>query len=144
MPLIPWEPFRDIRDIDKLFEDDFFKPAAWHKPFKGLMPAMDVYEKDGKIVAEMEAPGIDPEKINIEVEDEHLRVSGKEEELKEEKDKNYYRKEIRKGSFERLIRLPAAINENEIEAKCENGMLKIIMPKKEEKRAKKVEIKVKK
>jgi len=72
-----------------------------------------------------------------------LKVSGKMEEKKEEKEKGYWRKEIRKGSFERMVRLPVAVKESAVEASYENGVLKITMPKAEAKPSSKVKIRVK-
>ena len=63
--------------------------------------------------------------------------------LKEEKERGYWRKEIRKGSFERMIRLPLPVKENAVEAVYEKGILKISMPKAESKPSSKVKIKVK-
>jgi len=64
-------------------------------------------------------------------------------EQKEEKEKNYWRKEIRKGSFERAVRLPVAVKEDEVEATYEKGILKIVMPKIETKSKSKIKIQVK-
>lgn len=123
MAIIPWKPF----DIDKFFEDeDWFLPmAGW----VGLKPAMDIYETDKDVIAEINLPGIDPEKIDISVKDGILKVSGSSEEKKEEKEKGYWRKEIRRGSFERSARLPAQIKEDRIDAIYDKGVLKIVMPK---------------
>lgn len=138
MAIIPWKPFSDL---DRFFEDDeWFLPLV---PREMLKPAMDIYETDKEVIAEINVPGIDPEKINISVEKGVLTVSGSVEEKKEEKKKGYWRKEIRKGSFERMVRLPAAVKEDKIDATYENGVLKIVMPKTEEKKAEVKKIKVK-
>lgn len=133
MALIKWEPFGDI---DRLLEDF---PVF---PKQGFDLAVDVYEKNGKIIAEMNLPGIDPEKIGVSVEDNYLRVAGSREESKEEKQKRYYSKEIRRGSFERIVRLPAAVERNKVSADYKNGMLTITMPKKSPSNAGKVKVQV--
>lgn len=139
MALIPWRPFSDL---DKFFEDeDWFLPIF--PRLEPIKPAMDVYETDKALIAEVNLPGFDPNKVEISVENGVLKVSGKMEEKKEEKEKGYWRKEIRKGSFERMIRLPVAVKEKEVEATYEKGILKITMPKAETKPASKVKIKVK-
>jgi len=107
----------------------------------GLNLAVDVYEEGKNIVAEMQLPGIDPEKVNISVEDGYLVVSGSREEEKEKKEKHYYSKEIRRGSFERAVRLPSAVVADKAEATYENGVLKVTVPKKEEQKGK-VHVKV--
>jgi len=139
MPLIPWRPFFDL---DKFFGgDDWLLPVFPRLEF--AKPAMDVKETDKEVIAEVEIPGFDPEKLDVSVEDDVLRVSGSLDEKKEEKEKGYWRKEIRKGSFERMVRLPVAVKEDAVEATYENGLLKIVMPKAEAKPSSKVKIQVK-
>ncbi len=123
MSLIKWEPF--FGDIDRFFED---LPAPAGSKF-GWDLAIDVYEKDNKVIAEMNLPGIDPERLNVSVEDNYLRISGSREESKEEKDKHYYSKEIRRGSFERAVRLPSVVEKDKVDAEYANGMLRVTMPK---------------
>jgi len=139
MSLIPWKPFSDL---DKFFSDD-----NWLLPLFSRMdvgkPAMDVYETDKNVVAELNIPDFDPKKIDISVEDGILRVSGKMDEKKEEKEKGYWRKEIRKGSFERMVHLPVAVKEDKVDAVYEKGVLKITMPKAKTKSKSKVQVKIK-
>lgn len=139
MSLIPWRPFSDL---DKFFgNDDWLLPVFPRTD--SAKPAMDVKETDKEIIAEVEVPGFDPEKVDVLVEDGMLRVRGTMDEKKEEKEKNYWRKEIRKNSFERIIHLPVAVQESAVEATYEQGVLKIIMPKAEAKPSSKVKIQVK-
>jgi HSP20 family protein len=136
MALIRWEPFRDI---DPFFDEDFFSPLKSLSKI-GWDLASDVYEKNGNFVVEMNLPGIDPEKLDISVKDNYLRVSGSREEEKEQKGKNYYSKEIKRGSFERTVRLPGAVKKDAAEAGYHDGVLQVTIPKEE---AQKSEIKVK-
>jgi len=139
MSLIPWKPFSDI--------DKFFSDENWLLPVftrvELTKPAMDVKETDKEVIAEVEIPGFDPEKVDVSVEDGVLRVKGSMDEKKEEKDKGYWRKEIRKGSFERMVSLPVAVKEDAVEATYEKGVLKIVMPKAKTKPTSKVKIQVK-
>ena len=139
MSLIPWRPFSDL---DKFFgDDDWLLPVFPRVELS--KPAMDVKETEKDVVAEVELPGFDPENVEVSVEDGVLRVSGKMDEKKEEKEKGYWRKEIRRGSFERMVRLPVAVKKNAVEATYEKGVLKIVMPKAKAKPSSKVKIKVK-
>lgn len=122
MALIKWEPFGEI---DRFFED---LPSAVF-PKMGWDLAVDIYEKDGNLMAEMNLPGVNPDKIDVSVEGNHLRISGSREESKEEKQKQYYSKEIRRGSFERLVRLPAEVQKDQVKAEYKNGELLVMMPK---------------
>ncbi len=138
MTLIKWRPFADI---DEIFEREFV-PIRW--PKIGWDLAADVYEEKGNIVAKLNLPGIDPEKIDISVEGENLRISGSREEEKETKDKNYYSKEIRRGSFERTIALPAPVKADGVEAEYKDGVLIVTLPKKETEPVKKIKVKTRK
>lgn len=131
-----------MSDLEKIFEDEDWLLPVFPR-LDMAKPAMDIYETDKEVIAELNLPGIDPEKVEVSVEDYVLKVSGGMEEKKEEKKKGYWRREIRKGSFQRMVRLPVAVKEKAVEATYEKGILKIIMPKAETKPTSKVKIKVK-
>jgi len=139
MAIVKWDPFQNL---DRIFESDF--PLT---PFRANVPSdlsVDVYEKGNDVVAEMHLAGMDPEKIDVTVEDNYLRVTGTKEESKEEKEKNYYYREIQRCSFERTIQLPTGVKDEEAKATYENGILKVVIPKEDsEKKHKKVKIEVK-
>ncbi len=139
MSLIPWKPFSDI---DRFFsDDDWFLPVFPRLDIS--KPAMDIYETNKDVVAEINVPDFDPEKIDISIEDDVLKVSGKKDEKEEKKEKGYWQKEIRKGSFERMVRLPATVKKDKIDAVYEKGVLKIRMPKVKAELKSKIQIKVK-
>ena len=136
MSLIKWEPFGGI--------DDFFADFPRNNLLKTSSDlAVDVYEKEGKIFAEMNIPGMKPDEIDVAVEDNYLRITGSHKEEKEDTQKHYYKKEIRQGSFERLVALPCPVDKEKVEAEYENGKLCITMPKSEKTKGHKVNIKVK-
>lgn len=136
MSLIQWEPFGQF---DRFFEE--FRSVPFLKMSTDL--AVDVYEKDGKIIAEMNVPGVDPEKIDVVVDGNHLRVTGSHSEESEKKDRHYYSKEIRRGSFERLVTLPSLVKRNEVDAEYRNGVLRVIMQKAESSHEQKIKVNVK-
>jgi len=136
MAIVKWDPFRGI---DRVFEEDF--PLTILKNTVPSDLSVDVYEENNNVVAEMHVAGMKPENIDVSVEDSLLRVSGKKEETKEEKEKNYYHKEIQRGSFERAIKLPMRVKESEAKATYEDGILKVVIPKEDaEKKRKKIAI----
>ncbi|HOK20851.1 MAG TPA: Hsp20/alpha crystallin family protein [Candidatus Paceibacterota bacterium] len=140
MKLVPRNPFEDL---EKWFEDeDWALPIVPSSAFKE--PAMDIYQTEKDVIAELNIPGFDPKKIEVSVNNQVLTVKGEMQETEEEKKRDYWRKEIRKGSFERMVRLPAEVDENKVEATYEKGVLKIVMPKKESStQTKKIPIKTK-
>jgi HSP20 family protein len=138
MAIVKWEPFGEF---DRFF-NDFPALTAPHAGFGDM--AVDLYEDGNNLIAEMSVPGIEAEKIDVSVEGNYLRICGKREEEKEKKTKQFYSKEIHRGSFERALRLPNPVNETKVSAEYKDGVLKITLPKLEEKRANKVKVVVKK
>lgn len=126
----------------KFYLDDFFDDFALPKMPKMELMKTDVYEKGGIIHVEMDIPGFDKNDIKIDVEDGILTIEAEKEESSEDKeDKNYYRRERTYGSFKRQFNV-GNIKETEIDAKFNNGVLKISFPKEEKKETKKfIEIK---
>ncbi len=133
MAIIKWEPFGEF--------DNFFNnfPQVGISGMGNDM-AVDLYEDGNNIIAEMSLPGVDADDVNVAVDGDYLRISGSREEKEEKKEKQFYSKEIRRGSFERVVNLPEAVNESEVEAEYENGVLKIKMPKLGEKKKEKIKI----
>jgi HSP20 family protein len=99
-----------------------------------------VFEKEGNIEIELEAPGIKEEDLKIKVEDGMLIISGERKFEKEDKKENYYRMERSYGSFSRSFSLPDNIERDKIGAKYENGLLKITLPKKPESQPKEIPV----
>lgn len=119
------------------FMDDFFKP--WDSWFdKGLMgrmntvPAVNITENKDDFKVAMAAPGMKKDDFSIDMEGNMLTISCEKEENKEEKDERFNRKEYNYSSFSRSFTLPDDINKEKIEARYEDGVLKLVLPKKEE------------
>ena len=132
MAIIRWNPWAELDNFDRFFD----------MPSHGFMPAMDVYEDKENVYVESPLAGVDPEKVNITIEDNVLKIEGSMEKKSEVDEKNYYRKEVRAGSFYRNVTLPSRVQANKAEANFHNGMLKIKIPKTEEVKPKKVPVKV--
>ena len=133
MNLIPWSPM-----LDRFFDD--FDVA----PSKTFVPAMDVYQDKDNVIVETPITGVDAEKLDISVENDVLSISGDSEHKSEVDEKNYYRKEVRYGAFHRTVALPANVDGSKAKAEYENGVLKVIIPKKEMPKPKKIQIEMKK
>lgn len=137
MPIVKWEPFGEF---DRFFDD--FPQRAMRNVGRDM--AVDLYEEGDALIAEMNISGVDPEKIEVSVENDYLRIAGAREEEVEKTEKQFYTKEICRGSFERTIHIPESVNDELVEAEYKDGILKIRMPKREEKKREKVKIVVKK
>ena len=118
--------------------DDFFKP--WNEWFDngGLLgramnvPAVNITEQKDEYLVSLAAPGLKRDDFKLDVYGNMLTISSENEENKEEKDKRFTRKEYSYSSFSRSFTLPEEINKEKIEAKYEEGVLKISLPRKEE------------
>lgn len=140
MALIRWNPMWDpFAEMDEMMNR---LPATMNSQMRAFVPAMNMYETDKAVVVETALPGINPENVKVSVEKGVLTVQGETSKEHEVEDKNYYRKEVRSGSFYREVALPAPVLEDKVEATFEDGMLKITCPKSEPVKAKKVEVKV--
>lgn len=139
MALVRWNPFLEsFEDMDKMLSD--FMPAVQNRQ-AGFMPAVDVYEDKDSVTVEAQLAGIDPDKVDISIENDVLCIKGESEKKSEVEDKNYYRKEIRTGSFYRSIPMPTHVVGESASASAQDGVLKIVIPKAPETKPRTIRIK---
>ena len=142
MALIKWTPLLEpFEEMDKMFSD--FMPSL-RSGQTGFVPAVDMYEDKNNVIVEAQLAGIDPEKVDISIENDVLCIKGESEKKSEVEDKNYYRKEIRQGSFYRSVPLPAHVDGDMASAEAADGVLKITIPKSPETKPKTIKIKTNK
>ncbi|MHA1356887.1 MAG: Hsp20/alpha crystallin family protein [Candidatus Helarchaeota archaeon] len=142
MSLIRRSRYWPFQLLDSFF-DDF-----WELPDFTLMripeirtPKLDIKEEDDHYNITAEIPGYTKEEVNVEINDGVLTISSEHKEEIEEENEGYFYKERSHRSFSRALRIPKHIKAEEIEAKMENGLLTLTIPKKEPIPPKKVEIK---
>ena len=117
--------------------DDFFKP--WNEWFDSgfpestmKVPAVNITEQKDEYLVSLAAPGLKKEDFKIDVDGNVLTISSEKEESSEEKDKKFSRKEYSYSSFSRSFTLPEEINQEKIEAKYVDGILKVSLPRNED------------
>lgn len=139
------EPFSRLRgEIDRLFEDFPLRMPRmrFETGFQMTVPALEMTEtkKAYKVTAEL--PGIEADDLEVSVEEDMLRIAGEKKVERDEDEKGYRISERSYGSFERLVRLPAAAEADKIRAKCRHGVLTITIPKdgKEGERVRKIAV----
>ncbi len=123
--------------------DDFFAPfnsVFDDDAVSALQPAVDIYEKDGKLVFEAELPGIEKENIKVDVKGRLLTLGAEHKSDEESKENGRYRRERRFGKFERSFKLPFEAKEEQIEANYKDGVLVLKVDKPEEQKAKQITI----
>jgi HSP20 family protein len=123
--------------VDRFWGGD----GGWLTRTPSFLPTVNLIEAENQFEVTLDLPGLKPEEVNVELKNGDLWISGKREEEKEEEGKTYHRIERHHGEFRRVLPLPSTISEEKIEAKFEDGVLKIIVPKAEEAKAKHIEVK---
>ena len=124
--LTRWEPFAELAELRSRFDRLFDDWLDGHE--RAWTPAIDVVRENDHLVLRADLPGIKPEEVKIEVEDDILTVSGEHEERKEEKDKHYVRRERRYGSFSRSLTLPVGVDAKKIKAETHDGVVEVTIP----------------
>jgi HSP20 family protein len=108
---------------------------AWAVP-------LDVVEEGDNIVVHASVPGVDPDDINVTVENNVLTIRAETKDEKETKEGDYLMRERRYGSFYRSLRLPDTVDTDRAQTTCENGVLSLSFPKMESKKAKQLKVNV--
>jgi HSP20 family protein len=122
--------------------DDFFRPGWFDDSFTGIrsltVPAVNITDSKDDFIVSLAVPGMKKSDFTIDVEGNMITISCEKEETKEEKEKKFTRKEYNFSSFSRSFTLPDEVLRDKIDARYEDGVLKLVLPKKEE--AKKLSI----
>lgn len=145
MNLTSWKPFNGIMSlhdrINRLFEDELSKGTERsYGAVNSWYPAADIIETKNDYTVKLEVPGIPKENINIEFQGNSLVVKGERKEEKEVNEEKYHRVERFYGSFSRSFMLPSDVAPDKIKATLTDGILELVIPKSEEKKAKAIAI----
>lgn len=129
-------PFVSLREaMNRVFDESFWDP--FHETiarFPGItraggFPKVDIAETEKEITITANLPNIAAEKVDIEVDNQSVTISGKIEREQEEKGKRFYKLEREYGEFRRAIPLPSPIKPDTVNAKMKQGVLTLILPK---------------
>ena len=147
MNIIKYDPFREMRslqdEVNRLFASSFSRGGdSDNDLMRGAWsPQVDIFENRNEIVLEAELPGMKPEDVNISIENNVLTIHGERKfEKKDDKD-NFHRVERSYGSFTRSFTLPPTVQSENAQAEFENGVLRLILAKREEAKPRRIEIK---
>ena len=147
MDIVPWKSFGEIsrlrREMDDLFTRIFGETSLSRIGFGKWQPLVDVSETDTHLIVKAELPGINAKDVDVSITGDRLTIKGAKQQEKEEKEENYYRSERYYGTYQRVIDLPARVEEDKTEATFDKGILTITIPKVEKIKRKQVKIQVK-
>ncbi|HEY9642240.1 MAG TPA: Hsp20/alpha crystallin family protein [Coleofasciculaceae cyanobacterium] len=127
-----WEPFRDIermqRQMNRLFSR--LAPTSTEPLANALMiPSAEMEETQDAVHLKLEIPGLEAKDLHVEVTEDAVAVSGERKSETKTEDKGYVRSEFCYGKFERVIPLPAQVQNDKAQAQYKNGILSLTLPK---------------
>jgi len=146
MSIVRYDPFRDLRtlqeEVNRLFtgnhtrnfDEEGIARGAWS-------PSVDIYENKEQIVLEAELPGMNRDDFDLSVENNVITLRGERHFEKKDETDNYHRVERAYGSFTRSFTLPNTVSADGATAEYKNGVLRVTLPKREETKARRIEIK---
>lgn len=146
MSIVRYDPFRELRTLNdemnrlfsisvpRSFEDEGFARGAWN-------PSVDIYENKDQLVLEAELPGMKREDFELTIENNVITLRGERKFEKKEESDNYHRVERAYGSFSRSFTLPQTVQTENVTADFKNGVLRVTLHKREEVKARRIEIK---
>ena len=128
-------------EMDRLLENVFEGiPRLMRDGLSPTFPAVNVWEDTDNVYVEVELPGLKLDDIELLVMGDELTIKGERKDVCED-DVSYHRQERATGSFGRVFRLPAGVDAEKVEATLRNGVLTVTMPKAEEAKPRKIEVK---
>lgn len=145
--MVRWEPFKEMMSLreamNRLMEDSFIRPNTWPMGFDGdnLGLPVDVIESKDKVVVKASVPGLKPEDIDVSITGDTLYIRGETKSEEKTEQGNYIRQERRYGKFERSLQLPSLVVADKADAKFENGVLILMLPKAEEAKPRTIKVK---
>ena len=137
-----WTPFSDVltfrRDVQDLLDT-----MGYSRGNSGAVvwsPAINVREDGEHVIVEAELPGVSPDEVDISVENGMLTISGEKRIARESREQNWHVVERREGRFERSFTLSRAVDVDRIRADFDNGVLRILLPKPEEAKPRRIQV----
>jgi HSP20 family protein len=143
--LARWEPFHgasSVQDqVNRLF-NDVFERKSEESSLTAWAPSVDIYETEHELVVKADLPEVDPQDLDIRVENNILTIRGERKFEKKVNEENYLRVERAYGSFARSFTLANTVNSEAIKADYQNGVLTLSIPKREEAKPKQIKVTV--
>lgn len=145
MSIVRYDPFRDLRtlqeEVNRLFSTNLTRGFGEEGIGRGAWnPSVDIYENKDQIVLEAELPGMNREDFELSVENNVITLRGERQFEKKDDSDNYHRVERSYGSFTRSFTLPQTVSGEGATAEYRNGVLRVTLPKREETKARRIQI----
>ena len=146
MSITRYDPFRDLRslqeEVNRLFSTNLTRGFGEEGIGRGgWNPSVDIYENKDQIILEAELPGMNRDDFELTVENNVITLRGERNFEKKDDTDNYHRVERSYGSFTRSFTLPQTVSAEGATAEYTNGVLRVTLPKREETKARRIEVK---
>jgi HSP20 family protein len=146
MSIVRYDPFRDLRslqdEVNRLFSTNLSRAFGDEGIARGAwIPNVDIHENKDQIVLEAELPGMNREDFDLSIENNVITLRGERRFEKKDDGDNYHRVERAYGTFTRSFTLPQTVSAEGAVAEYKNGVLRVTLPKREEVKARRIEIK---
>ncbi len=141
--LQPWGLLNQFsKELNNVFEPHFLRTERQQEETSASdwVPAVDIKEENDRFLIHADIPGVNPEDIDVHMENGILTISGQRASENKEERQGYKRFERVRGTFLRRFTLPDTANADNISAKCTHGVLEVIIPKQEKIKAKKINV----
>jgi HSP20 family protein len=142
--LTRWDPIREFsalqRQMDRALRDQFGREESLTEA--RFAPPVDIYEDEHSYTLKLEVPGVEEKDIDVRLENNTLTISGERKFEKEEKEENFRRVERSYGSFTRSFTLPNTVDNENVTADYDKGLLKVRLAKKAEAKPKQIKVAV--
>jgi len=133
---VKWEPFRDLMAMQdrmtRLFDETLSRIWKEEVPRRIWSPPVDILERENEVILKVDLPEMNQNDIEIKVEENTLIIRGERKFIQETPHGNYLQIERPYGTFQRTFAIPRMIDLERIKAACKDGVLRIVLPKKEE------------
>jgi HSP20 family protein len=140
MALVRWQPFGEIEslqnEMNRLFNSVVPTGKFRYEMGTSFAPAAEIEETQEAVFLKLEVPGLEAKDLDVEVTAEAVSIKGERREETKTEEKGVTRSEFRYGSFQRVIPLPARVQNDKVEAEYKNGILHLNLPKAEEEKNK--------
>jgi len=145
MTIVRYDPFRDLRtlqeEVNRLFSNNLTLSFGEEGIARGAWnPNVDIYENKDQIVLEAELPGMNRDDFDLTIENNVITLRGQRHFEKKDETDNYHRVERSYGSFARSFTLPQAVTGDGVTAEYSAGVLRVTLPKREETKARRIEV----
>ena len=144
MALVRWQPLQEIenlqRDVNRLF--DRLVTTDRDNISTVFAPAAEMQETSDAVHLKLEVPGMDAKDIDVQVSAEAVSISGERKEETRTEEEGMTRTEFRYGKFQRVIPLPARVQNTDVQAEYKDGVLKLMLPKAEDEKNKVVKVNI--